>query len=123
MRILFFAFVSFFLLSCKSKSEDVKAFIPGIYIRHFEGLYSTGNDTLYITNTDNYNAYLIIRKSVFQRLQNNQLQQPERVVENWSAVYNPRDKILYEQKRERLLSFKPDSNKLFVGGSAYLKIK
>ncbi|TKK64713.1 hypothetical protein FC093_21945 [Ilyomonas limi] len=110
-------------ISCNSGTTDVKAFIPGVYIRHFEGLYSKGEDTLIISKIDGVNSYFILHRTTFRRLRNNQLSAPERTTENWSAVYNPRDKILYEQKRERMLSFMPDSNKMFVGGSAYYKIK
>lgn len=110
-------------ISCNSGATDVKEFIPGMYIRHFEDLYSKGDDTLIISKIDNINSYFILHKTTFQKLRNNQLSAPEETTENWSAVYNPRDKILYEQKRERMLSFMPDSNKMFVGGSVYYKIK
>ena len=121
MRLLII--LAIVVISCNSGNSDIKAFIPGVYIRHFEGLYSKGEDTLIISKIDNVNSYFILRKTTFQKLRNNQLSAPEQTAENWSAVYNPRDKMLYEQKRERMLSFMPDSNKLFVGGSAYYKIK
>lgn len=110
-------------ISCNSSSSDVKEFIPGVYIRHFEGLYSKGDDTLIISKIDGVNSYFILHRTSFQKLRNNQLSSPQQTTENWSAVYNPRDKVLYEQKRERMLSFMPDSNKMFVGGSAYYKIR
>lgn len=110
-------------ISCNSGTSDIKEFIPGVYIRHFEGLYSKGDDTLIISKIDGGNAYFILHRTTFQKLHNNQLLAPEQTTENWSAIYNPRDKILYEQKRERMLSFMPDSNKMFVGGSAFYKIK
>src|SRR4051812_30387986 len=109
--------------SCNSTGSNIKEFIPGVYTRHFENLYSICKDTLIISKIDDVNACLIVRKATFQRIRNNQPLAPEQKTENWSAVYNPRDKILYEHKRERMLSFMPDSNKLLVGGSAYYKIK
>src|SRR3954466_14790267 len=95
--------------SCNYTGSNIKEFIPGVYTQHFEGLYSKGEDTLIISKIDGVNTYLIVHKSTFQRIRNNQLSAPEHTTENWSAVYNPRDKILYEQKWAKLLSFMPDS--------------
>lgn len=111
-------------ISCNpNESSTVREFIPGVYCRHFESPYSRGNDTLIISPMNDGSSYLIIHKSYFQKFRYNKLSDPEERIENWSAVYNVRDKILYEQKRDRMLSFVPDSNQLFVGGSAYYKIK
>jgi len=110
-------------ISCNSITSNIKEFIPGVYIQHFEGLYSKGDDTLIISKIDGINAHLIVHNCTFQKIRDKQVLAPEHTTENWSAVYNPRDKILYEQKWARMLSFMPDSNKMFVGGSAYHKIK
>lgn len=115
--------LTIFFISCNSTGSNIKEFIPGIYTQHLNGLYSKGEDTLIISKIDGVNSYLIVHKTTFQRIHNNQLSAPEQTTENWSAVYNPRDKILYEQKWARMLSFIPDSNKMYVGGSPYNKIK
>jgi hypothetical protein len=61
-------------ISCNSTTSNIKEFIPGVYIQHFEGLYSKGDDTLIISKIDGVNAYLIVRKTSFQRISNNRYQ-------------------------------------------------
>ena len=111
------------ITSCNTNNaSSVREFILGVYYRHFESLYSKRDDTLIISSLNNGGSYLIVHKSFFQKFHKNAFLAPQQSIENWSAVYDDRDKILYEQKRDRTLSFIPDSNKLLVGGSAYSKI-
>lgn len=120
-RIILFAIL---LIGCNSnESGKIRKSIPGVYTRHFDAQYSVGDDTLYITQLEGSNTYTIIHKSTYCRIKNRVVGQPEQKIESWTVVYDYRDRTLYEQKRERLLTPLPDSNKLLVGSSAYLKIK
>ena len=112
------------LMSCSGNdSGKIRDSIPCIYTRHFEAQYSVGEDTLYITRLNEGNTYTVIRKSTYRRIKNKLIGESEQKVESWRVIYDYRDKNLYEQKRERLITPIPDSNKLMIGSSAYLKIK
>lgn len=120
-RIVIFAII---LMGCSSnESGTIRNFIPGVYTRHFEAQYSLGDDTLYITRLNGSNTYTVIRKSTYRRIKNKVVGEAEQKIESWTVIYDYRDKSLYEEKRERMLTPLPDSNELLVGGSAYFKMK
>ncbi len=112
------------LTGCSSgDSSKIKQSVPGVYTRHFEAGYSRGDDTLYISRLDAGNTYRVIRKSTFRRIKNGRAGSPEQKAESWIVLYDADHKNLYEQKKERILTPLPDSNKLWVGNSTYLKIE
>lgn len=120
-RLLFIVFI---LAGCGSGEEGkIRQSVPGVYIRHFDARYSKGDDTLFISRLNDGNTYRVIRKSAFSRVRNHLYTAPEQKVESWVVVYDYKNKNLYEQKRERLLVPLPDSNRLLVGNTAYLKIE
>ncbi len=104
-------------------SSKIRQSVPGVYTRHFEAEYSKGDDTLYISPLGGTNGYRVIRKSTFRRLKKGRPGDPEQKVESWIVLYDANHKNLYEQKRERILTPHPDSNKLWVGNSSYSKIE
>lgn len=115
------------LLSCNSqqekKTEKVKSFIFGTYIREFEGEYSIGHDTLIITQSDEgNNFYTIQHKSSFQKIREKQLQPIEYKSENWTAIFDEKTNVLLEQKKGKQINFLPDKNELVLGGSHFKKI-
>lgn len=119
--IILFAII---MIGCSGdESGKVRKSVPGVYTRHFEAQYSIGDDTLYITQLDGGNTYTVIRRSTFRRIKNKVVGQPEQKIESWTVIYDYKDKALYEQMRERVLTPLPDSNRLMVGSSAYVKIK
>src|SRR6187551_971749 len=90
-------------LSCNSNQESNKSihsFIPGTYVRHYEGEYSKGGeDTLSINEVSgSANVYSIVRHVSYQRIIDKKIQPREDKTENWTAIYNEKDKILHEQK-------------------------
>jgi hypothetical protein len=116
------------LLSCSNPkekaTEKITSFISGTYVREFEGEYSTGHDTLLISqpNADN-NFYIIQHNSPFQKIREKQLQPIEYKSENWTAVFDQKTNVLLEQKKGKQITFLPDKNELMLGGSHFRKIK
>ncbi len=104
-------------------SSKIRQSVPGVYTRHFEAASSTGDDTLYISRLGEDNGYRVIRKSTFRRVKNKRSGSPEQKVETWIVLYDASSNNLYEQRKERILTPLPDSNKLWVGNSSYLKIE
>jgi hypothetical protein len=110
-----------FLSSCivKTKVDDVKSFMLGTYVRPFDNEFYKGVDTLHIEplagNTYriyNYGSYL--QKSSGKQKSEKEL---------WTGVYNLEDRVLYETKQGKVISFDPGKRLLHVGGSQYHKIE
>ena len=115
-------------LSCNSNQESNKSihsFIPGTYVRHYEGEYSKGGeDTLSINEVSgSANVYSIVRHVSYQRVIDKKIQPREDKTENWTAIYNEKDKILHEQKHGTMISFNPEKKTLMVGSDEYQKIE
>lgn len=101
---------------------SVKDFIPGIYVRSFQGEFSKGKDTLTIEEFSG-STYIIIHKEVYQRIDEGKVRAPERKIEQLTAVYDEKDELLKETKKGLIISFNPPRKILLVGNSLYEKIK
>ena len=106
------------------KNDDaIQSFIPGTYSSHAEGEYSIADDTLVIIKvSNNGNAYTIIRNISYQRIIEKKIQPVEYKTEKWITIYDEKDKVLYEQKEGKIISFVPEKNILFLGSSGYKKV-
>lgn len=117
------------LLSCnglqsKNAADKILYFIPGKYVRTFEGEFSIGHDTLTITQPDSKNNYYTIQHNgSYQKIRAKHLRPLEYKSENWIAIFNDKDNVLEEQKKGKLISFLPDENALLLGESKFQKIK
>lgn len=106
------------------KNDDaIQSFIPGTYSSHIEGEYSIADDTLVISKvSNNGNAYTIVRHISYQRIIEKKIQALEYKTEKLMAIYDEKDKVLYEQKYGKIISFAPEKNMLLLGSSGYKKI-
>jgi len=106
------------------KNDDaIQSFIPGTYSSHAEGEYSIADDTLVISKVSNKgNAYTIVRYISYQRIIEKKIQALEYKTEKLMAIYDEKDKVLYEQKYGKIISFAPEKNMLLLGSSEYKKI-
>ncbi|MGI8949947.1 MAG: hypothetical protein ACR2FN_00030 [Chitinophagaceae bacterium] len=103
--------------------DSIQSFIPGTYVKYLEGEYSIGHDTLIITKSGKQaNTYIIDRHLSYQRIIEHKLRPAEYKTEQWIAIYNPNDKVLYEQKQGTIISFLPEKNMLLLGSSDYKKL-
>jgi hypothetical protein len=127
-KILAFVFMML-LFSCsqmekKNSTDKILSFLPGTYVRAFEGEYSVGHDTLVISQPDSKtNYYTIKHNSSYQKIRDKQLQPIEYKTENWTAIFNEKDNVLVEQKYGKLISVLPDQDELLLGESKFKKIK
>lgn len=107
-----------------SKSDPLRLFIPGVYVRQVVNEFSAGSDTLVITPLSKQgNSYQIVHRSGFQRIIGGKAQKRESKVENWTAVYNEQEKLLHETRKGKLISFNPEQGSLMVGSSEYKKVE
>ena len=109
----------------QESNKSIQAFIPGTYVRQYEGEYSKGGrDTLIINEVSgSANVYSIARHVSYQRVIEKKVQLREYKTENWSGIYNEKDKILHEQTHGAIISFNPKKKTLMVGSDEYQKIK
>ena len=112
------------LFSCSSKTDEIRAFIPGTYARFSDHEMRKEYDTLSIeVISEAGNNYRLLRSSTFQRKMDGQSFPWEQTKEEWTAIYDSQKKILNETKKGKVISFVPEKNILLVGTTEYKKIK
>jgi hypothetical protein len=124
----FFAIAVFVAgISCnetEKKTADIMSFIPGIYVRSFQGEYSFGYDTLFITQPDaDNNFYTIRHNSSFQRVLEKKVRPIEYKSELWTAIFNNESNMLLEQRKGKQIHFFPKDNSLMLGTVEFKKIE
>ena len=108
-------------LGC-GEGDEIRAFIPGVYVREFTHEFAFGYDTLEIRHI-NGDTYAIEKRSGYQRIREGLVPEAVRNQEKWTGVYNAREGHMMEQRRGKLLVFQPEEQKLLLGAVAYYKTK
>lgn len=108
--------------ACGTGGQQVRDFIPGIYVREFSHEFAFGYDTLLIRHIK-ANTYSIEKRSGYQRLREGAATESVRNIEKWTGLYNEREQHIMEQRRGKLLTFQPVEDKLLLGASEYYKVK
>ena len=112
------------LFSCSSKTDEIRAFMPGTYARFSDHEMRKEYDTLSIEMISLAgNNYRLLRSSTFQRKMDGQNFPWEHTKEEWTAIYDDSRKILNETRKGKVISFVPERNILLVGTTEYKKIK
>ena len=104
------------------QKDAIRAFIPGLYVKHIEGPYSIGEDSLTISQS-NDQTYTILHNTSYRPIINKKIQPTKWHSERWTALYDEQSKVLNEQKDGKVLSFLPRENKLLLGSGEYKKVK
>lgn len=104
------------------QKDSIRAFIPGVYVKHIDGLYSIGEDSLTISQS-NDQTYTILHNTTYRPIINKKIQPIKYQSERWTALYDEQSKVLNELKDGRVLSFLPHENKLLLGSGEYKKVK
>ncbi len=103
------------------RSNSIKRFIPGTYVKEVRNEFLIAYDTLIIQCSAG-NNFLIVIRTAYQRIRNHKLLPEQYSEESWKAVYDEKSQNLYEQRLGKTFSFDPDNEKLFEGGSEYNKV-
>ena len=124
---LLFVMLHIFLypIACNSsKTDAVRSFIPGTYVRFSDHEMRKEYDTLKIEMlSDAGNNYRLTRSSSFQKRLDGQVFPWEFEKEEWTAIYDASKRVLQETKKRKVISFVPERNILFAGTTKYKKIK
>ena len=110
------------VLSSGCQRQDIAGFIPGTYVNHAAGAFSSADDTLVVSRTDGLN-YRVLRKTGFNRLRSGKPGKREYEREKWHAVFDAGPGVLRELRYGKIIRFFPDSGFLRVGERVYDKIK
>jgi len=122
-RTIGFCFLVSFLISCNRLGKDsVREFMPGIYERRINNEFSKGRDQLTVRFQQG-NVYAIEKRSAITRIRNGIELPVQYDTAVWTGIYDEKDKVIYEQKKGKVISFRPKENKLLVGASVYRKVK
>ncbi len=109
------------LAACQNESDNIKAFIPGIYVKEAKSEYSVACDTLHITSLGG-NAFLIEQSTGYQPIRNGKLLSRKFKKEKETGVYDSQKQVMNETSSGRLLIFNPAGKTLLIGSANYHKI-
>lgn len=127
LKLLFLPLLPALLMACQSDTtngDDIKAFIPGVYVAPIRSEYSKGEDTLLIGVFDaRVNTYVIFKHSGYQRIKEGVIQPKQYAREKCMAVYDESSHVLQALKSGRLFIFSPQKHCLLLGTVEYKKIK
>ena len=104
-----------------NRTNTIKDFIPGTYVKEVKNQFLVANDTLIIQCTGGGN-YLIVNRTAYQRIQGNRLSPQQHSEMNYKAIFNDKSQNLYEERLGKTFAFDPDNKRLFEGGSEYMKV-
>lgn len=121
MKATIFLILLVAVLTTACKTDKTRDFIPGTYVNHAEGEYSTVNDTLVIEPSES-NNFCVHRKTAFQRLTDGKPGKKEYETEEWKAIYDEATKSLNETSKGKLITFYPETGRLMIGKREYTKI-
>ena len=126
MKLLLFAHLCvLFIYGCGlvQSSDNVRRFIPGMYIRFSSHEFGTEYDTLVISlESESAASYRIVRKWKYERVLDGVVIEPEYKRTITSAVYNTDRKLLEETKSGDVYSFDVVNKILFDGAVKYQKL-
>jgi len=106
-----------------SASDNIREFIPGMYIRKVHNEFTDGWDTLVIKEQDrDAGVYLIDKMESYQKHIDGQTFSPKYETEQWTAVYDERLHQLLVQNKERTILFDPAENELMSNRTVYDKV-
>ena len=124
--ISLFAITVCLLISCTGliKSNNVKDFIPGIYISRWKTEFSESIDTLLIEPLmkKGSDTYSITRRTHTSFFKGGRKHAPEYKIKHWTGFYDSSHKTLVMENDGSVLSFDPVTKEMKRGITAYTKL-
>jgi hypothetical protein len=126
MKYLFYLVIVAFIIGCNANAtkDEVKDFIPGIYVRAAEHELGAEHDTVIIKiQNESANEYKLNRRWKYARVMDGKPVEPEYKNTLTSGIYNSETKILQETETGDSYSFDVIQNAMFAGKTKYNKLK
>ena len=112
------------LSGCALSGDNIKEFIPGMYVKEFQQQYASGSDTLVITIADETtNSYNIERHLSYLPMHDGKVLNRQNETAAWYGIYSKDNKQMIVQPNGKIISFSPEKNCLYIGNSTYKKVK
>ena len=126
MKMITFFTVVILFIGCDGliHSDNVKPFIPGIYLASWKTSFSNAIDTMSIAavSENGSEGFLIIRRTHLNFINAAKKREPEYSITKWMGSYNATDKTIVVNSTGRILSFDPDNKLLRMGSIVYRKL-
>lgn len=107
-----------------SVNDELKAFIPGTYIRAAEHEFGAEHDTILIELQNKAaNEYKLTRRWKYERVLDGKPIEPEYKSTQTSGIYNVETKMLQETETGETYSFDIKQKAMFAGSTKYSKLK
>jgi hypothetical protein len=124
MLLLLFLFGSL-LFSCRNlvQDDEIKSFIPGMYVTSINGEFGKGTDTLILASfNEESNSCQITRKTSLHRILNDKILPVESKEEMYTGIYDEENKVLNDSRKGKVFTFDPAKGTLSMGGTKYRKL-
>jgi hypothetical protein len=108
-------FLALLLAACNQRVNQLRAFIPGTYVKTASGEFSKATDTLVLTLISG-NNYRIERHTAYQLIRDGKLLSEMHHREVLSAAFDEQRQVLVETSKGRQFSFDVDKGLLVVNG-------
>jgi len=110
------------LIACNGSGKDeMKASIPGTYVRYSEHEFGKEYDTLVISEKND--QFQILRKWRYERVLDSVKQEPEYKQQVTTASYDSEHRILNENESGNVISLDPKDKTVSVGPTKYNRLK
>ena len=127
MKMITFLTLVILFIGCDGliHTDNVKPFIPGIYLTSWKTSFSTAIDTMLIASVSEKGSelYSITRRTHLEFINAAKKREPEYSITKWTGSYNAADKTIVIQSNGRILSFGPSANVMRMGAVTYKKLK
>jgi hypothetical protein len=126
MKMITFLTLVILFIGCDGllHTDNVKPFIPGIYLASWKTSFSTAVDTMSIAAVaeNGSEGFLITRRTHLDFINAAKKRAPEYSITKWVGAYNAADKTLIVQSNGRVLNFDPDNKLMRMGSIVYKKL-
>lgn len=111
-------FISWMMSCSRGADDELRAFIPGTYVREIDHAFAVGMDTLIIIRLE-AGMYRIEKRSGLRRLYGGKKRPFESRKERWLGKYEEKTGMIQVLKNGKLLFFDQDKNRLLPGSLEY----
>jgi hypothetical protein len=124
-KFIYSSVIAMSLTACGTTAKDeVKAFIPGTYIRSSQHEFGKENDTVVVSlQNETASEFKLERRWTYERILDGKAQEPEYKTKITSGIYNDETKMLTETETGDTYSFDAAQKTMFTGSTKYQKIK
>jgi hypothetical protein len=110
------------LIACNGSDKDeMRASIPGTYVRYSEHEFGKEFDTLVISEKND--QFQILRKWRYERVLDSVKQEPEYKQQVTTASYDSEHRVLNENESGNVISFDAKDKTVSIGPTKYNKLK